>query len=171
MVDRDLEIDIEGVDKVLLLRLLHESARSFPRSARRAFNEQEARTAVTQYIHYFCGCLIACDISGDKARHTWRYDWYVGEGSFEATVAIAREMMPTYHEAPPLWLIDELDCVNIPAATATATAAPATATAATATAAIATDTAAPAPAPTTTKSLGETSYVGGPPRLGGTSRR
>ncbi|RAH71553.1 uncharacterized protein BO66DRAFT_437171 [Aspergillus aculeatinus CBS 121060] len=93
MVDRDLEIDIEGVDKVLLLRLLHESARSFPRSARQAFDEQEARTAVTQYIHYFCGCLIACDISGDKARHTWRYDWYVGEGSFEATVAIAREMM------------------------------------------------------------------------------
>ncbi|RAH43279.1 putative kinesin [Aspergillus brunneoviolaceus CBS 621.78] len=31
--------------------------------------------------------------------------------------------------------------------------------------------AAPAPAPTTTKALGETSYAGGPPRLGGTSRR
>ncbi|PYI22483.1 hypothetical protein BO86DRAFT_396021 [Aspergillus japonicus CBS 114.51] len=93
MADRDLEIDIEGVDKVLLLRLLHDSASSFPRTARRPFDEQAAHVAVRNYIHYFCGCLIACDISGKTARHTWRYDWYVGKGSFVEMVAMAREIM------------------------------------------------------------------------------
>ncbi|RAK75843.1 uncharacterized protein BO72DRAFT_497575 [Aspergillus fijiensis CBS 313.89] len=65
---------------------------------------------VTQHTHDFCGCPIACDISGRTALHIWGYDRYVRKAAFVAKVAIAREIMVGEQLAPdsPLMRLDTI---------------------------------------------------------------
>lgn len=49
------------------------------------FNEAEAQEAVLEYIDYFCGRAIKCDLSGDIANPN-SYDLDAGAGAFQRVV-------------------------------------------------------------------------------------
>jgi hypothetical protein len=83
-------IDIKGIDKVILFKNLWQNQvvagffTNMPYLAPK-FNEAEAQEAVLEYIDYFCGRAIKCDLSGDTA-HPKMYDLYAGAGAFQRVV-------------------------------------------------------------------------------------
>jgi hypothetical protein len=82
-------VDITGIDKVELLRALHEgqvTAGFFGGLPGPSFDECRASEAVKQgYIDYFCGRAIKTDISGDSAD-SFLYNRDAGNGTFEEIV-------------------------------------------------------------------------------------
>ena len=84
-------IDISGVDRVLLLRLLWEqsiTSRFYIGPLR--FNKDSAVKAIAAgYIDYFCGRRINVDLSQDIIDTT-RYDRFLGDGSFADAYTQAR---------------------------------------------------------------------------------
>ena len=91
-----MSINIQGIQKPLLLRFLWENSQTavffsmsgFPAPA---FDEQKAVNAVNGYIDYFQGRVIKCDISGDTAD-PWLYDRDNGEGAFQRIVSQIRNV-------------------------------------------------------------------------------
>lgn len=79
-------IDIKGIDKVVLLKNLWQNQvvagffTNIPHLAPK-FNEAEAQKAVLEYIDYFCGRAIQCNLSGDTANPKM-YDRDAGAGGF-----------------------------------------------------------------------------------------
>lgn len=45
------------------------------------FDKNDAKKAVKEYIDYYCGRLIKCDLSGDKVDPI-AYDYEFGNGTF-----------------------------------------------------------------------------------------
>jgi hypothetical protein len=83
-------VNIQGIDKLRLLEALW--TRSQPAAFFRMqgispppFNMNEAQKAVHQYIDYFCGRVIKCDLSGNEAD-PWGYDRDNGNGAFQSVV-------------------------------------------------------------------------------------
>ncbi|RAL08219.1 uncharacterized protein BO97DRAFT_417838 [Aspergillus homomorphus CBS 101889] len=80
------EVDIAGVDKILLLQTLWYS---YIPTIMDKFDEDRAVEAVKGPIDYFCGRPIKCDISGSMASPAG-YDQYTQTGAFEAHVQAIR---------------------------------------------------------------------------------
>lgn len=85
------QVDIRGLDKVVLLRKLWENmkvAAFFEQLPWLAppFVEGLASDAVGKYIDYFCGRCIKCDLSKDTVD-PFLYDRDAGAGAFARIVA------------------------------------------------------------------------------------
>jgi hypothetical protein len=83
----DGTVDIRGLDKMQLLKALWEnsSPASFFAMTNRhppPFDEKLAVTAVQEYIDYFEGRMIKCDLSKDFVD-PWLYDRDLGNGAFQ----------------------------------------------------------------------------------------
>ena len=84
------KINIQGIDKVKLLEALWQKqiVAGFYANMRLPspkFDEIEAKKAVLNYIDYFCGRCIKCDISGETADPCL-YDRDAGDGVFKKIV-------------------------------------------------------------------------------------
>ena len=92
----DERVDIKGVDKVALLKVLWEmsSPASFfimsGRTPPKWGETGDPIEAVKDYIDYFCGRMIKSDLTGDSASPSM-YDRDIGEGSFARAVEIAKK--------------------------------------------------------------------------------
>ena len=91
--------DISGLDKVELLSQLWQNNKpaSFFKTTTLvmppSFDRKRAEAAVTEdYIDYFCGRCIKCDLSGDTVN-PWGYDRDMGQGSFDRVVSRMRETL------------------------------------------------------------------------------
>ena len=85
------EVNIKGVDKVELLKLLWENSKLasvfgnyFPIDLS-TFDYEAAKEAVKESIDYFRGRAIKCDLSKDTVD-PWLYDRDYGEGKFQEIV-------------------------------------------------------------------------------------
>ena len=83
-------VDITGLDKVELLHELWKGSRSALFFKIRGipppeFDAEEAKIVVTDYIDYFDGRMIKCDISGNQAD-PGLYDRDFGAGAFQRVV-------------------------------------------------------------------------------------
>jgi hypothetical protein len=88
------EVDISGLDKVELLKLLWEAmkpAAFFAMSGRPPppFDNENATAAVAKYIDYYAGRCIKTDLSGDKASAR-SYNRDAGADAFQRIVAKMR---------------------------------------------------------------------------------
>jgi len=85
------EVDISGLDKVVLLKALWQEQKpaaffTITRFQAPGFNDEEAAEAVKKYIDYFRGRAIKSDLSGDSVN-PFGYDRDAGSGSFAKIVA------------------------------------------------------------------------------------
>lgn len=93
------EVDIQGVDKIALLRSLwtNQVTASFFGSGllpAPAFSDEDATKALTRgYIDYFCGRAIKLDLTKDKVD-PWAYDRDAGMGTLAKIVAGLRNGSP-----------------------------------------------------------------------------
>ena len=88
------KINISGIDRVELLKALwHNSPPAaffgFNGMPPPEWNQTEAQKAVKNYVDYYCGRIIKCDLSGDVAD-TSLYNRDNGDGAFERIVAEMR---------------------------------------------------------------------------------
>lgn len=87
-------VNIEGINKVQLLKALW--LKSSPASffsngliSPPSFDDRTAEAAVLQYIDYFCGRCIKCDLTTNEVD-PYLYDRDFGTGAFARVVASLR---------------------------------------------------------------------------------